>query len=237
MCRFAFKLAHAYFWETLQLSQWVSPRLEIVYLSLYLPLIFFFILTCLNVWIRVQIFLCFHLPRVYTSEIWTVSLLFFFLRQAMMSVTERGSDFIALILLHQYPAHSLQLKNNMALAPQRLVHNEKYAAVEHQGHCRIGFLKRAEKSSTEWANKARWLMNSRNSLTNPIASDKLKCQRPACVASHYLCYSVISLIAEPAAHGRLENSLRQLWRQRYSNRRPGQMLVSEYWLDQTSRRL
>lgn len=138
---------------------------------------------------------------VYPSEIWTVSLLFFFLRQAMMSVTERGSDFIALILLHQYPAHILQLKNNMALAPQRLVHNEKYAAVEHQGHCRIGFLKRAEKSSTEWANKARWLMNSRNSLTNPIASDKLKCQRPACVASHYLCYSVISLIAEPAAHG------------------------------------
>lgn len=194
-------------------------------------------MTCLNVWIRVQIFLCFHLPRVYPSEIWTVSLLFFFLRQAMMSVTERGSDFIALILLHQYPAHILQLKNNMALAPQRLVHNEKYAAVEHQGHCRIGFLKRAEKSSTEWANKARWLTNSRNSLTNPIASDKLKCQRPACVASHYLCYSVISLIAEPAAHGRLENSLRQLWRQRYSNRRPGQMLVAEYWLDQTSRRL
>lgn len=174
---------------------------------------------------------------VYPSEIWTVSLLFFFLRQAMMSVTERGSDFIALILLHQYPAHILQLKNNMALTPQRLVHNEKYAAVEHQGHCRIGFLKRAEKSSKEWANKARWLMNSRNSLTNPIASDKLKCQRPACVASHYLCYSVISLIAKPAAHGRLENSLRQLWRQRYSNRRPGQMLVAEYWLDQTSRRL
>lgn len=80
----------------------------------------------------------------------------------------------------------------MVPAPQRLGHNEKYAAIEHQGHSAGVFLKRAEKSSVEWANKARWLMNSRNSLTNPITSDKLKCQQPAYVASHFLCCSVIS---------------------------------------------
>ena len=63
---------------------------------------------------------------------------------------------------------------------------------EHQGHRDRGFLKRAEESSTERANKARWLMNSRNSLTNPITSDKLKCQRLPYVASHFLCCYAIS---------------------------------------------
>lgn len=43
----------------------------------------------------------------------------------------------------------VELKNNTAPAPQRLVGNEKYAAIEHQGHCGGGFLKRAEKSSAE----------------------------------------------------------------------------------------
>lgn len=41
------------------------------------------------------------------------------------------------------------------------------------------------------ANKARWLVNSKNGVTNPITSDKLKCQRPCYVASHFLCCCVI----------------------------------------------
>lgn len=57
-----------------------------------------------------------------------------------MSDNER-SFFITLI--------QVELKNNTAPAPQRLVRNEKYAAIEHQGHCGGGFLKRAEKSSAE----------------------------------------------------------------------------------------
>lgn len=39
-------------------------------------------------------------------------------------------------------------------------------------------------------------MNSRNSLTNPITSDKLKCQQPPYVASYFLCCSVISPAAD-----------------------------------------
>lgn len=39
-------------------------------------------------------------------------------------------------------------------------------------------------------------MNSRNSLTNPITSDKLKCQWPRYVASRFLCCSVISPTAD-----------------------------------------
>lgn len=111
------------------------------------------------------------LARFYTSEVGTISVLLLFLRQLL-----KDDNFYSTRTASSVP-RSLQSKNNMALALQRLVHNEKYAAVEHQGHCRMGFLKRAEKSSTERANKARWLMNSRNSLTNPIAGDKLKCQR------------------------------------------------------------
>lgn len=149
-----------------------------------------------------------------------------------VSIIEQGWHFFS-----SYPPHSLELMNNMAPAPQRLVHNENYAAIEHQGHCGSGFLKWAEKSSTEWANTARWPMNSRNSLTNHISRDKLKCQWPLYVASHFLCCSAISLTAEPAAYSCLQNRLRRLRGQRYSYSIPEQMLVSEYWLYQTSRRL
>lgn len=62
------------------------------------------------------------------------------------------------------------------------------------------FSRGLKKSSAEWANKARWLMNSRNSLTNPITSDKLKCQRLPYVASQFLCCSVISPAADMCQH-------------------------------------
>lgn len=102
-----------------------------------------------------------------------------------------------------------------------------------------GSLKRAEESSTEWANKARWLMNSRNSLTNPITSDKLKCQRLPYVASHFLCCYAIS----PATDMSQQHTAvcRTVWGGFEDGGtvtgEPRQMLVSGYWSGQTSRRL
>lgn len=139
-----------------------------------------------------------------------------------VSYWKRIIFFRALVLVHRYPAHDLKLKNNATAAPQRLVRNEIYAVIEHQGHCGRGFLKRAKRSCMAWANKARWLMNAMNSLTNPITSDKLKCQQAPSVASHFLCCSVISRASC------LQSSLGRLWGQRYSNRRHGQMLASEH---------
>lgn len=115
----------------------------------------------------------------------------------------------------------------MVPAPQRLAHNEKYAAIEHQGHRGGGFLKRAEKSSAKWANKARWLMNSWNSLKKPFRQWQIKVSTAALrgITFPVLFSDKPHRWYEPAAHGRLQSSLRRPWGQRYSNRRPGQMLV------------
>lgn len=72
----------------------------------------------------------------------TISALLHFLSDGV-NYWKRIIFYSSLVQVHQYPAHSVGMKNNMAPAPQRLVHNEKYAAIEHQGHRGGGFLKRA----------------------------------------------------------------------------------------------